>query len=211
MLSFLYVSLWQIQWADRDARPTLSPISFIFMQFLAKILPNNSFTSQSQGLVPLSPHLGNAESATTCVCGGISIPRTGNRWEAGTWKQRTAFRDLKPTRSFITCMPVCVFSRLRTCIFTFLPVMILKIIVECYTCFTDHFIAFLSYCFKRHVTEIHGETKWFQQTPATFSFMLVYFNHWQARLALFYFFLIGVINLVKESPIQRIKRPFRAT
>ena len=33
--------------------PPLSPISFIFMQFSAKILPNNRFLPQTQGFTPM--------------------------------------------------------------------------------------------------------------------------------------------------------------
>ena len=36
-------------------RPPLGPISFIFMQFLTKILPNNRFLGQTQGLAPAPP------------------------------------------------------------------------------------------------------------------------------------------------------------
>ena len=39
----------------REARPPLGPISFILMQFLAEILPNNRFKPQTQGLVPPPP------------------------------------------------------------------------------------------------------------------------------------------------------------
>ena len=41
---------------------TFSPISFIFMQFSAKILANNRYLPQTQGFA--SPSLGNPESTT---------------------------------------------------------------------------------------------------------------------------------------------------
>ena len=43
--------------------PPRGPISFIFMQFSAKILPNNSDLAQILGLVPV-PRLGNPGSTT---------------------------------------------------------------------------------------------------------------------------------------------------
>ena len=53
--------------ADWGEGVPLSPISFIFMQFLAKILPNNEILPQTQGLIPPPPSLGNPGSATTRI------------------------------------------------------------------------------------------------------------------------------------------------
>ena len=44
--------------------PPLAPISSIFMQFLAKILPNNRFLLKNHGL---TLPLGNPESATEII------------------------------------------------------------------------------------------------------------------------------------------------
>ena len=41
----------------RDVRPLLGPISFLSMQFLAKLLPNNGFLPQTQRLTPSSGKL----------------------------------------------------------------------------------------------------------------------------------------------------------
>ena len=43
---------WRIQGGARDARPQLRSKFSLFMQFSAKILPNNRFLSTSQGLAP---------------------------------------------------------------------------------------------------------------------------------------------------------------
>ena len=50
-------------WRLQQALASLSPITFIFMQFSAKILPNNKFLHQIQGLVT-TPQLRNPGSAT---------------------------------------------------------------------------------------------------------------------------------------------------
>ena len=67
--------LWRIQWRGGGAP---DPISFIFMQFPAKVLPNYGFLPQTQRLAPRSGeswigHWGgcepfNLESVVTKVC-----------------------------------------------------------------------------------------------------------------------------------------------
>ena len=52
---------WRIQGGVRGTPP--GPISIIFMQFLANILPTNRLLPQTQQLPP--PSLGNSGSATT--------------------------------------------------------------------------------------------------------------------------------------------------
>ena len=55
-------------------RSPLGPISFIFMQFSAKILSNNRFSPQTQGgWCPPCPCLGNPGSVTGYICKPISL------------------------------------------------------------------------------------------------------------------------------------------
>ena len=50
---FIGQNQWHIQsGGTRDRRPPLRPISFIFMQFSAKNLPNDRFSPQTQWLAP---------------------------------------------------------------------------------------------------------------------------------------------------------------
>ena len=47
-----YTGHWRIHEGSQECTPPLSPISFIFMPFSAKILTNNKFLSQIQELAP---------------------------------------------------------------------------------------------------------------------------------------------------------------
>ena len=59
LVSHIYICMhWRIQGGGRGTRtpsPSLGPISFIFMLFSAKNLPNNRFLPQTQRFAPNSP------------------------------------------------------------------------------------------------------------------------------------------------------------
>ena len=77
-----------------DTWPNLGPISFIFTQFLANILPNNRFSPQSHLLAP--PRLGNPGSATVVLLSLCQI-----QVEAGTLIKRR-FTKKETTNGFVT-------------------------------------------------------------------------------------------------------------